>query len=845
MAPDLSSLSVEDLLALKQGQPSAAPAGASPAVPANLSSLSTEELLALKNSSVNKDWTIAGSIGNFGSGVVEGVTGLIGLAVDLNPMQQGGPKIDFPMSKAIAEALAPYLAEKDPQYRYARTMGQFAAPVPVKGANSLRTLLTSLVSGIGAQYAEDATGDSKIAPIVGAVAAGSAASATDDLARFLKRVFVGASEEEIAGTAAKVLAEKTGLTADDLARVNAMPEDSLSSLRTTAEKTQNPGMAQLEKTLAFEGPNANTYGALEAQRVNAREALLNQATDVPAVNAEKLNADLIGTAADVQQKMHNNASAFWDNLPRDKAVLLTDDQDVLRALMKEGDAGIPVKAEVKNLVEQVTGTKKNFIAGKTVGQLQKIRSDALRLGRNRELTALDERLLSQLSESIDSAMEKGLSGKDYQNWKAARQATAAEKEAFKRGTVGGYLTSDDVRVSNALKKAFKGDRQSIVELRTAIGEDPALLERVKRGVLDEMPRNVQGNLTPAGMKKFLSANETGLRELFLDSHYSNFKKISEDLASQAGVKDLADLASRGGSATAQRQTVAGAVQDAIVDSLVPGTSGWLSKTINAIKKGASLSDAQAVEDLIFKASLDSRFAEKLARTPTRRRIVDALEMIKESRDNILKSGGIATAKELARTEDNRSPMAKLLDQVSENPKQPGIADQLSSIIGKPVKKSPVSEEFDGQVKKIASDLGADPEHLLQVMAFETGGTFDPAQKNKAGSGAVGLIQFMPETAKALTGADSKEAATKILSSMSATEQLDYVKKYLAPFKGKLKTLEDVYMAVLYPKAVGKDPDYALFRQGSKAYWQNRGLDINDDGIITKLEAANKAKSFEV
>lgn len=158
--------------------------------------------------------------------------------------------------------------------------------------------------------------------------------------------------------------------------------------------------------------------------------------------------------------------------------------------------------------------------------------------------------------------------------------------------------------------------------------------------------------------------------------------------------------------------------------------------------------------------------------------------------------------------------------------------------------SNLDQDFYKKVDKIALDLEADPEHLLQVMKFETGGSLDPAQKNRAGSGATGLIQFMPSTAQELTGADTKAAAIKILESMTPTEQLDYVKKYLAPFKGKLNSLDDLYMAILFPKAVGRDPEYVLFKDGTKAYWQNRGLDLDKDGLITKMEAASKVKRFE-
>ena len=51
------------------------------------------------------------------------------------------------------------------------------------------------------------------------------------------------------------------------------------------------------------------------------------------------------------------------------------------------------------------------------------------------------------------------------------------------------------------------------------------------------------------------------------------------------------------------------------------------------------------------------------------------------------------------------------------------------------------------------------------------------------------------------------------------------------------------MAVLYPRAVDKDPGYVLFRKGSKAYKLNRGLDRNGDGQVTKAEAAAKVAAL--
>jgi hypothetical protein len=149
----------------------------------------------------------------------------------------------------------------------------------------------------------------------------------------------------------------------------------------------------------------------------------------------------------------------------------------------------------------------------------------------------------------------------------------------------------------------------------------------------------------------------------------------------------------------------------------------------------------------------------------------------------------------------------------------------------------VSGAFRRKVIEIGHRLEMDPNHLMAIMAFETGRSFDPAVTNHAGSGATGLIQFMPATARALG------TSTAALSRMSAIDQLDYVEAYLAPYAGRMKDLPSAYMAVLYPRAVDKAPGYVLFRKGSKAYKLNRGLDLNGDGQVTKAEASAKVAAL--
>lgn len=142
----------------------------------------------------------------------------------------------------------------------------------------------------------------------------------------------------------------------------------------------------------------------------------------------------------------------------------------------------------------------------------------------------------------------------------------------------------------------------------------------------------------------------------------------------------------------------------------------------------------------------------------------------------------------------------------------------------------LSASFVEKVEAIETRLRMPKGSLLAVMRFETGGTFDPAERNRAGSGATGLIQFMPKTAKGLG------TSTDALAQMSAEDQLDYVEKYFQPYKGKMGTLKDAYMAVLYPKAIGKPEWYPLFTQGQKAYQQNAGLDRDKKGIVTVGDA---------
>lgn len=125
----------------------------------------------------------------------------------------------------------------------------------------------------------------------------------------------------------------------------------------------------------------------------------------------------------------------------------------------------------------------------------------------------------------------------------------------------------------------------------------------------------------------------------------------------------------------------------------------------------------------------------------------------------------------------------------------------------------------------AERKGWGEEHLDYFVAvvgnIESG--FDPQAVNPY-TRATGLIQFMPSTAKALG------TTVEALATMTATEQMPFVEKFFAG--RKLENPRDIYPAIFYPAIIGKPDSFVLFRKGEKGYDQNRGLDKNNDDVLT-------------
>ena len=116
--------------------------------------------------------------------------------------------------------------------------------------------------------------------------------------------------------------------------------------------------------------------------------------------------------------------------------------------------------------------------------------------------------------------------------------------------------------------------------------------------------------------------------------------------------------------------------------------------------------------------------------------------------------------------------------------------------------------FIEKLKQVANTLGVSPRVLAGIIKHETNNTFSPAARAPGKHGAVGLIQFIPKTAKQLG------TSTEALEKMSGTQQLDYVEKFYKGVGVKPgMDIGDLYMLTFMPAYAHKSPDTVLGKKG--------------------------------
>jgi hypothetical protein len=138
--------------------------------------------------------------------------------------------------------------------------------------------------------------------------------------------------------------------------------------------------------------------------------------------------------------------------------------------------------------------------------------------------------------------------------------------------------------------------------------------------------------------------------------------------------------------------------------------------------------------------------------------------------------------------------------------------------------------------RAAAELRLPLDALVATIAVETAGTWRANIRNPA-SGATGLIQWLPSTARA------QGTTVEALARMTPVQQVPWVAAYFRRWQGKLRTASDVYLAVFSPKYIGAEPDVIMYRRGQPAYDQNAHLDTDVDGVITVAEATAPVRAM--
>ena len=144
--------------------------------------------------------------------------------------------------------------------------------------------------------------------------------------------------------------------------------------------------------------------------------------------------------------------------------------------------------------------------------------------------------------------------------------------------------------------------------------------------------------------------------------------------------------------------------------------------------------------------------------------------------------------------------------------------------------------FVARVAQIAINLGINPNWLMIVIYFETGGTFSASKWNSKKT-YVGLLQFGRVAAADLG------TTISALSKMSSVKQLDYVEKYYRLWFRYLKITKpnsfvDFYLITLFPAKVNKGMNAEIESKGisgisfAKA---NKAFTPNQNGKITVAE----------
>lgn len=170
----------------------------------------------------------------------------------------------------------------------------------------------------------------------------------------------------------------------------------------------------------------------------------------------------------------------------------------------------------------------------------------------------------------------------------------------------------------------------------------------------------------------------------------------------------------------------------------------------------------------------------------------------------------------------------------------------------------VNVEFTNKVLEICYKLDVDPQQLMAIMRYENGGNWSAdrgaikdKKKNIIGvtAKASAICSMTDDYIAQYNKIMSKTITRTDVAKMTQVQQLEIMyiyTKWVIESRGKIDSMADLYMAIHMPAYVD-DSDEAVIHHGGKnpsKYWDsNSGMDSNNDGKVTKSEAASGASKY--
>jgi len=676
----------------------------------------------------------------------------------------------FEGSNQIKDIRQEYVGEPVYDSKGGQYAGKVLEQVPgalLPGSTVGRSLFTALTSGVGGQAALDLGLPEPVGNILGVFGPAGASGVKNIVSRTAQRL----------GPEAKILAAKQA--AKDIVSEVADPDEVIKSLRAaqevdaavpwiekqsenylpkfarTAEVSQSPGMAGLEETLRRTSPEFKTAATVQdIAREEARQNIFE--------GLSKGNIDKVGAAGKVRTALTENLSSTKDEVAKLAEKAFTGETDIISA---------PIKRAVTGNIKQFTKTGARQVSK----DFQKLADNFRKLPPRTDLKTLQDfnsafgeyakvpavgattvdrmtaRIANKVRNSIDNTVEKAVQNGEVSKstanaWYAMREARLAQGNKFERGAVATILRQDPFNAGYKLSGSKVFDKiqtpEDAVQLMEALKGKPGCIAGAREGVLAKIyeksfnPNTDQFN-SATFMKNVRSLNMGG-DKILTPSQVKALEKISSDYKSQKNVAALAYRASKGNSITAESLPMVDMIKQSVKTEAIskikkiPVVGGAIGMVMDVVQNPAQR-EALINQELVKLAS-DPKYAEMLLSTDIKK-ATPLLEGF--SKALIQRVTPLSVDISQAITPDRGyHPMDDKAESPTSTPTPKPTPQQVSQLIEQqePLVRAVISAESSGNHEAV-SKTGA--KGLMQLMpatakAWGVEDPFDPAQNIEGG-----------------------------------------------------------------------------------------------------------------